>query len=389
MAPAPSVKPLPRCPVLAPPLPPTLPPRSVRWRRRCVPYSVREAPLTPRPPLQVTALTTRPPLPQAGRGGAQSSLLPSPVPDGRGSPFLWRGEGFLILCHTLTRRAPAKINLTLDVGPVGSDDFHPVRTVMQTIALADTLTVTHTPHRPGVSLAVTGPEAAGVPNGPENLVYQAAVRMQKIAAARRVGSAADLGVHIDLVKTVPSQAGLGGGSSDAAAALLALDTLWELNLSRERLTDMAAALGSDVPFFLHGGTALCEGRGERVTPLPALSPDWPLVIVKPPVGVSTAAAYRALDALPHRVMGTATERWPVDQHTANDFEAVVYHLFPEVGAVRAALADFGAGPRLCGSGAALWCRAASDTHASRIAEFTTAQKLGTVWVTRTENTREP
>lgn len=290
--------------------------------------------------------------------------------------------------NSVTRRAPAKINLTLDVGPLEADGFHSIRSVIQTIALHDVLTVTRTPSHPGVTLSLSGDEAGGIPCGPENLVWQAAVRLQKTAAGRSILPAGELGIHIDLIKNVPSQAGLGGGSSDAAATLLALSNLWELNLSTERLTEMAAALGSDVPFFLYGGTALCEGRGERVTPLPPHTPPWPLVIVKPKIGVSTAAAYKALDAVPDRAAGTATNAWlaPALHHrTANDFEQVVYPMVSEVKAVSDALEEFGAGPRLCGSGSALFCRAHSETHAFRIAEYATALHLGKVWISHTEN----
>ena len=126
---------------------------------------------------------------------------------------------------SITRRAYAKINLTLDVGLRRPDGYHDIRSIMQTIALHDTLTVTRTPNQPGVVLEVTGDEAEGVPADASNLVHQAAVRLQKTIAARGMLAADQSGLHLRLEKCIPSQAGLGGGSSDAAAALLAVSSL--------------------------------------------------------------------------------------------------------------------------------------------------------------------
>lgn len=290
---------------------------------------------------------------------------------------------------TTTRRAWAKINLTLDVGARRADGFHDIRSVMQTVRLCDVLRVTRAPRTPGVRLGVTGPESSGVPADETNLVHRAAVRVQKIAAARGLLSAGRSGLDIALEKHVPAQAGLGGGSSDAAAALLAAASLFGLELSPRRLAEIGAALGSDVPFFLIGGTALAEGLGERVTPLPALSPAWWLVLVKPPVGVPTAAAYAALDAAPGRVPGGATAAWLGGrQRPGNDFEAVILPASPPVAAAYGSLAettgpDESFTPRLCGSGSALFRRAASEEDARRIAARVEARGLGKTWVTRT------
>ncbi len=289
---------------------------------------------------------------------------------------------------TITLPAYAKINLTLDVGPRRADGYHEVQSVMQTIGLHDTLAAARDA-KPGVHLAVTGPEAAGVPPDETNLVHKAAVRLQKIAAARGIVPGNASGLAITLHKRIPSQAGLGGGSADAAAALRAADALLGLGLSGTRLAEIGAALGADVPFFLTGGTALAAGIGEKITPLPPLSPPWPLVIVKPSVGVSTAAAYAALDAVPDRRSGGATARWLESGGTpANDFEAVVFSLYPEVAAAYELLSLTAAGgesftPGLCGSGAALFLRAASRPAAEAIAEQVRAAGAGKVWVTET------
>lgn len=294
----------------------------------------------------------------------------------------------------ITCLAYAKINLTLDVGPRRADGYHDIRSVMQTIALHDTLTVTAAPDTPGVHLEVVGEEADGVPADETNLVHKAAVRGQKIAAARGVLPGNRSGLHLLLHKRIPSQAGLGGGSSDAAAALVAVSRLVGLSLPPARLGEIGASLGADVPFFLFGGTALAEGLGEKVTPLLALAPGWPLVVVKPAAGVSTAAAYAALDAVRDREVSNATQRrLNGEQILFNDFETVILPAYPEVAAAYAVLsqtAELGESfkPLLCGSGSALFLRASSQAAAEQIAAWVRAAEVGKVWVTRTIGTNE-
>ncbi len=294
----------------------------------------------------------------------------------------------------ITYRAYAKINLTLDVGPRRTDGYHDIRSVMQTIALHDTLSAELIPGRPGVFLEVTGEEAGGVPADETNLVHKAAVRGQKIAAARQVLPGSQSGLHLRLHKRIPSQAGLGGGSSDAAATLIAVNALLGLTLSQNRLSEIGAALGADVAFFLTGGTALAEGRGEKITPLPPLTTDWPLVVVKPDAGVSTAVAYAALDAVTDRKFRDSTQRWlGGEQVPSNEFEAVILPVYPEVAAAYAFLSQTAEHsksfrPLLCGSGAALFLRATSQAAAEQIAEQARAAGLGKVWVTQTIGTNE-
>ncbi len=297
---------------------------------------------------------------------------------------------------TITQQAYAKINLTLDVLGQRPDGYHNIRSIMQTIALHDTLVVTRTPRAPGVQLTVDGDEAQGVPADASNSVYQAAVRLQKIAAARGTLPPQHSGLHIVLTKRIPSQAGLGGGSSDAAATLRALDILFDLRLSPTRLSEIGAGLGADVPFFLTGGTALVEGLGERVTSLPSLASPWPLVIVKPNIGMSTPAAYAALDALPRRVPGHATDTWlsarPASEaRTANDFEPVVFAALPAVQRAYTLLLQTtqsreGFTPHLCGSGSALFCRMPGDAAARAAVHALQAAHAGKVWITHTLET---
>jgi 4-diphosphocytidyl-2-C-methyl-D-erythritol kinase len=187
--------------------------------------------------------------------------------------------------RALVLRPPAKINLTLRVGPRRADGFHDVRTLMQSIAIADTLALTA---RAGpFSLNVHG---LGVPIDRENLVWRAAELLW--SASGRGGAPRDVHVHLD--KTIPMAAGLGGGSADAAAALVGLNVIWNMRRTRPQLLGLAAELGSDVPFFLQGGTALCAGRGEEIYPVDDCA-RLGIIVVKPSIGVATADAYRWLD----------------------------------------------------------------------------------------------
>ncbi len=290
---------------------------------------------------------------------------------------------------TLTRNAHAKINLTLDIGARRPDGYHDISSIMQTIELHDMLAVTRTPAFPGVRLEVTGAEGAGVPADESNLVHRAAVRLQKAAAARGLIPGNESGLHIWLHKRVPSQAGLGGGSSDAAATLRIVNELLGLSLPHPRLAEIGAALGADVPFFLTGGTALVEGLGERVTALPPMYPPWLLAVLKPPVGVSTAAAYAALDALPDRRPGTATDAMRNgEMRLGNDFEAVILPAYSQIAAAYAALRQTGQTdesftPLLCGSGACLFRRVLTVEEGERLAGEIEAAGLGKAWVTAT------
>ena len=187
--------------------------------------------------------------------------------------------------RTVVVRPTAKINLTLRVGPRRADGFHDVRTLLQSIGIADTMAVAA--RRGPFALACRAP---GVPTDETNLVWKAARALW--TAAGREGEPRD--AHIRLDKTIPHEAGLGGGSADAAAALTALNLVWELRQSRKDLHRVAAGLGADVPFFLMGGTALGTGKGDELYPVDDVA-RLGVVIVKPSFGVSTADAYRWVD----------------------------------------------------------------------------------------------
>ena len=182
---------------------------------------------------------------------------------------------------SLTVNAYAKVNLTLEVLGRRPDGYHEIVSVMQTVDLHDVLELTPAD---GVTLECDRPGLGT----PDNLALRAAAALRTVAGVRD-------GVHIELRKAIPVAAGLGGGSSDAAAALVGLSRLWGLGMSVGDLTPLAASLGSDVPFFLRGGTAMVQGRGERVRPLPGINLQW-LLIVTPAIEVpnKTASLYSAL-----------------------------------------------------------------------------------------------
>jgi 4-diphosphocytidyl-2-C-methyl-D-erythritol kinase len=236
----------------------------------------------------------------------------------------------------------AKINLSLRVVGRRPDAYHELRTIFQSIALHDELTIRRTNGR----FELTSDDAA-CPSGRANLVWRAAEAVWK--AAGRPG--VPRGVAIHLAKRIPMQAGLGGGSSDAAAALRALGRLWGVTRSRQRL--MAIALGADVPFFLEGGTALGVDRGDLLFPLRDLPRAW-VVVALPPFGVSTNDAFRWFDALAvdrrRRRVGSAEGlEW------RNDLQDAVARRHPEVTSLVRALKRAGASRALMsGSGSAIF-----------------------------------
>jgi 4-diphosphocytidyl-2-C-methyl-D-erythritol kinase len=249
-------------------------------------------------------------------------------------------------------RAHAKVNLDLRVLGTRADGYHELRTVFQTIDLHDTLTAQE--KRGPFALKC---RTAGVPLDETNLVWRSAVALWK--ALGRAGDPCDSVITIE--KHIPLEAGLGGGSADAAAALHVLARLWggaPVSLLRE----VAAGIGSDVPFFLSGGTALGLGRGEEIYPLVDLPRHW-IVVVRPPFGVSTAEAYSWYDE--DRAAGLREPRgelqilpvpWPTRAaQMINDLEPPVMRRHPEIGPIRGALREAGAvAAAMSGSGSAVF-----------------------------------
>ena len=211
-----------------------------------------------------------------------------------------------------TERAHAKVNLTLEVGAKRADGYHEVTSVMQRISLWDTVTVQRGTGRDRLLC-----DAPVTEDENDNLCMRAA----KVFFAE-TGLKSD-GVTVTLEKRIPMQAGLGGGSSDAAAVLRALRTLYDSGIGDGALESMGAKLGSDVPFFIRGGTQLATGRGEVVAPLPGLAAGW-FVVVKPAEGYATAEMYRRLDE-PGSVL-VRNSRYMQDAVAANNVHAVAAEL---------------------------------------------------------------
>lgn len=245
----------------------------------------------------------------------------------------------------------AKINLTLAVLGRRSDGYHELASVMQTVSLYDTLRIA--PRAEGALTCATDLPELDIP---DNLALRAAHLAQATTTTL-------IGADIELHKEIPVQAGLGGGSSDAAAVLAALNALWGLRLPTARLEQVSATLGSDVPFFVRGGTALVSGRGERVHALPDAEALW-FVLVQPPVRVATRAAFQALAPAdvaasdPHTPAIVAAIRrgqpLPLDQ-LANTLELPVLRSYPVVARTRALLLAAGAPQaRVSGSGPTLY-----------------------------------
>jgi 4-diphosphocytidyl-2-C-methyl-D-erythritol kinase len=287
----------------------------------------------------------------------------------------------------LTVRAHAKVNLDLRVLGVRADGYHELRTVFQTIELHDTLTCSE---KPGpFTLKCRTP---GVPLDSSNLVWKAAAALW--TALGRAGEIRDALVQIE--KKIPVESGLGGGSADAAAALMALGRLWggaPITLLRE----VGATIGADVPFFLSGGTALGLGRGEEIYPLVDLPPHF-VVIVRPPFGVSTAEAYSWYDE--DRTEGYRENRefqqlpvpWPSRAaQMINDLESPVLRRHQEIGVLKTQLREAGAmAAAMSGSGSAVFGLFRSRVAAERAVKPLSkngAKALVTRTVSRAEHER--
>ena len=245
-------------------------------------------------------------------------------------------------------KARAKINLSLDVLGARPDGYHEILTVMQTLVLHDVLEVDASPGG-HIEVACSDP---GVPEGPGNLVYRAAELLGWECGCPG-------GAKIYIKKNIPVAAGLAGGSSNAAAALRALNSLWELNIKESHIFSIGEKIGSDVPFCLMGKTALAGGRGERLTPLPSFS-GVGVVLVKPPFGVSTARVYSLYDSCPGAP--SPDSRWIIRAIESADLKAVAglltnalervtIPMHPEIEEIKRALLSSGAaGSLMSGSG---------------------------------------
>lgn len=278
---------------------------------------------------------------------------------------------------------PAKLNLFLEVLAKRNDGFHEIETLMLPVALYDTLYFRDEPKGPitlqcewRVGGQACPTESDQLPAADENLVTRAVELIRRDARVEH-------GASLRLVKRIPLAAGLAGGSSDAAAALAAANQAWSLGYSVERLTELASQLGSDVPFFLGAGPAICRGRGERIEPV---APFGPLhfVIVRPPVGLSTAAVYKACrpaaTPLHAAALVAAAERgdvFEVGRRLHNRLQPAAASLTPWIDRLRK---EFGAvdviAHQLTGSGTAYFGLCRHRRHALRVAARLRQRSLG-------------
>jgi len=257
---------------------------------------------------------------------------------------------------SVTVRVPAKVNLQLSVGPREADGFHNLVTVFQAISIFDDVTVTFGPPKSGLSISITGDQKHGVPADDSNLAIKAIALIAKEYDL-------EIDAHVEIKKLIPVAGGMAGGSADAAAAIVAIDYLYSLGMSREEMTEIAAQLGSDVPFMLSGGTAIGTGHGDQLTA--ALSRGtyhWVLALSS--IGLSTPAIYRECDRLRleseiaepqtnELLMQAllAADPKSVGAHLVNDLQAAACSLRPALRLVLDVGQEYGAlGALVSGSG---------------------------------------
>jgi 4-diphosphocytidyl-2-C-methyl-D-erythritol kinase len=264
----------------------------------------------------------------------------------------------------LSVKAPAKINLSLDVLYKRPDGYHEVKMVMTTIDLADRIELIPLPGEDAIRVVS---QNRFVPDDSRNLAYQAAQLLKETFSIRE-------GVAISITKHIPVAAGLAGGSSDAAATLRGLNKLWKLGLSVHELAELGAQIGSDVAFCVYGGTAVATGRGEIITPISSPPPCW-VVLAKPPIGVSTAEVYRNLQ-LEHvnhpdvDAMVGAIEQQDyaaICRSVGNVLEEVTLKKYPEVAHIKEQMRRFGADAVLMsGSGPTVFGLIEHDSRMQRV-----------------------
>jgi 4-diphosphocytidyl-2-C-methyl-D-erythritol kinase len=275
-----------------------------------------------------------------------------------------------VIVTTVTVRVPAKVNLQLSVGPVRDDGYHDLVNIFHAVSLFDEVTAA-----PADDLRVTVEGPAGVPTGPDNLAARAATLV-----ARHAGVRPAVALHIR--KDIPVAGGMAGGSADAAAALVACDRLWGAGLDRESLLELAARLGSDVPFSLLGGTAVGLGRGERLTAVEVVG-EFHWVFGVADGGLSTPEVYAECDR--QRAAAGRPVGWPrvsddvmaalktgdskaLGRALGNDLEPAALALRPALGDALAAGREFGAlGALVSGSGPTCAFLAESAAHAGALA----------------------
>ncbi|WP_151737900.1 4-(cytidine 5'-diphospho)-2-C-methyl-D-erythritol kinase [Paenibacillus tengchongensis] len=261
-------------------------------------------------------------------------------------------------------KAPAKINLMLDVLHKRPDGFHEVEMIMTMVDLADRLELSELKR----DSIIISSQAGYIPLDEKNLAFQAARLIKERYNVKN-------GVHIHLDKRIPVAAGLAGGSSDAAATLRGLNRLWRLGIPAQELQELGAELGSDVPFCVTGGTALATGRGERLTPIQSPPQYW-VILAKPPINVSTAEVYGRVraasitnhpSALRMRQAIEAGDFAEICGNLGNVLEDVTLKLHPEVQQIKEAMVKLGAdGVLMSGSGPTVFGLVQKESKVARI-----------------------
>lgn len=260
-------------------------------------------------------------------------------------------------------KAPAKINLTLDVLYKRPDNYHEVEMIMTTIDLSDRIGLEE--RNDGKIIITTS--NGNIPDDQRNLAYQAALLMKNTYHI-------DKGVTITIDKEIPVAAGLAGGSSDAAATIRGLNELWDLKLTNDTLAELGAKIGSDVPFCVYGGTALATGRGEKIKALQTPPTCW-VVLAKPKIGVSTASVYGGLNLqnVEHpntKQMIQALEEGDYElmcRSVGNVLETVTCKLYPEVDIIKEQMKRFGVDAALMsGSGPTVFGLVDSESRLNRV-----------------------
>lgn len=278
--------------------------------------------------------------------------------------------------NRISFKAPAKINLFLEISGKRDDGYHEIETVMQEIDLVDNLQFEEI--REGVKLKCND---KNIPSDENNLVCKAANLILNECGIKK-------GVLISLEKNIPVGAGLGGGSSDAAATLKALNLLWKIGLNDAELMEFAAKLGSDIPFFIQGKTSLCSGRGEKITPIEVKS-KMNYLIIFPHINISTATIYRNLKIdLTKKIIDVSFFLDALKHHKAagiskllfNRLEEVIFATYPGLLDVKKALGHFGfCGLSVSGSGSAFFGLCKDRQQAEAIKSKIELSDIGNVY----------
>jgi len=281
--------------------------------------------------------------------------------------------------------SPAKINLFLEVLGKRPDGFHEIESVMQTVSLVDTLYL-H-PIKSGIKVITNHPELS---SGRDNLVYRAADLIKKKYVIKK-------GIRIVLEKRIPIGGGLGGGSSNAAAVLLGLNRLWNLKLSPEELSRLGARLGSDVPFFIYGKTALVKGRGEIVLPL-QVRENFHYLLLKPPISIPTKNIYKNIrlsltkpainGILPiiNELLQKQANYKEIQQLMYNRLENVAMKLYPVLRNTHQAFQKISTqGILLSGSGSTIFKLCSCRKEAETLATILSRRNLGQSFIVNSQN----